>query len=149
MPKQLGRAFKLAARTPLPRLADYIHWYAATLEGEGLDLALSSLQEASGDILRRRLAGLWLAMAPRANVPMPLAWKNLAPKLYASEDIRIHRQAERLAAVFGDGSMFPRLREVLADASGDAESRKHAFAVLSRAQDRASLPVFLRLLDEA
>src|SRR5204863_9560637 len=27
--------------------------------------------------------------------------------------------------------------------------RKHAFAVLSRAQDRASLPVFLGLLDDA
>jgi putative heme-binding domain-containing protein len=44
--------------------------------------------------------------------------------------------------------MFPRLREALASASADAGSRKHAFAVLSRAQDRGSLPVFLRLLDD-
>jgi putative heme-binding domain-containing protein len=44
--------------------------------------------------------------------------------------------------------MFPRLRETLASPSADAGSRKHAFAVLSRAQDRASLPVFLRLLDD-
>jgi len=50
--------------------------------------------------------------------------------------------------VFGDDSMFPRLRETLANASADAESRNHAFAVLSRALDRASLPVFLRLLDD-
>jgi hypothetical protein len=45
--------------------------------------------------------------------------------------------------------MFPRLREQLADASAAVESRKHAFAVLSRAQDRASLAIFVRLLDDA
>jgi putative heme-binding domain-containing protein len=88
-------------------------------------------------------------MEPRANVPVPAAWKSIAPKLYESTDPRIRRQAERLAAVFGDDSMFPRLREILANAAAaDADARKHAFAVLSRAQDRASLPIFLRLLDE-
>ena len=43
--------------------------------------------------------------------------------------------------------MFPRLREELA--GGDPDSRKHAFAILSRAEDAGSLPVFLRLLDDA
>ena len=54
-----------------------------------------------------------------------------------------------MAAAFGDDSMFPRLREALDNPRADAELRRHAFAVLSRAQDRASLRVFLRLLDEA
>src|SRR5439155_7848970 len=59
------------------------------------------------------------------------------------------RQAERLAAVFGDASMFPRLRAALDNPRADVELRRHAFDVLSRAQDRASLPAFLRLLDDA
>ena len=148
MSARFERAFSVAATTPIPQLADFIHWYAATFEKAGLNHAVAALKEASGETLRRRLAGLWLAVAPQADVPMPAAWKSLAPKLYASADARIRRQAERLAAVFGDDSMFPRLREMLAN-STDPESRKHAFAVLSRAQDRASLPVFLRLLDDA
>jgi len=149
MPTQLDRAFAIAERNQLPQLADYIHWFAATLEGDGLNRAVVALAKCEGDILLRRLAGLWLAMEPRANVPMPAAWKQVAPQLYASKDARMQRDAERLAAVFGDDSMFPRLREVLADTRAAADSRQHAFAVLSRAQDRAALPGFLRLLDDA
>jgi putative heme-binding domain-containing protein len=148
MPTQLDRAFALAKQTQVPQLADFIYWYAATLEGDGLNRAVAILKKSEGETLRRQLAGLWLAMEPRANVPMPAAWKAVAPNLYASNDGRIRRQAERLAAVFGDDSMFPRLRATLANITADAEARKHAFAVLSRAQDGASLPIFLRLLDE-
>ncbi|MBI2927515.1 MAG: dehydrogenase [Verrucomicrobia bacterium] len=149
IPKDLTRAFALAAKTQLPQLAEWIHWYAATLEGDGLNHAVAALAKADGDTLRRRLAGLWLAMEPRANVPMPATWKEIAPQLYAAKDARIQRDTERVAAVFGDGSMFPRLRETLAKATADTPTRKHAFAVLSRAQDQAALPVFLRLLDDA
>src|SRR6266550_3131814 len=92
------------------------------------------LADVRDETLRRRLAGLWLAMEPRANVPVPAAWKRIAPRLYESGDMRVRRLAERLAAVFGDDSMYPKLRETLANHSADVESRKHAFAVLSRAQ---------------
>ncbi|MEO8426480.1 MAG: PVC-type heme-binding CxxCH protein [Verrucomicrobiota bacterium] len=145
---QLDRAFAVAARTQIPQLADYVYWYAATFEGEPLNRVLVQLGKVEGETERRRLAGIALAMDARANVAMPAAWKQIAPKLYASKDPQVQRQAERLAAVFGDDSMFPRLRDTLANASADADSRKHAFAVLSRAQDQASLPVFLRLLDD-
>ncbi len=60
----------------------------------------------------------------------------------------MQRLAERLAGAFGDTTAFPRLRETLANPKADMASRRHAFAVLSRAQDRASLPTFFGLLDE-
>ncbi|MBI2946951.1 MAG: hypothetical protein HYY23_04850 [Verrucomicrobia bacterium] len=148
MPKNPDRAFAIAAKSALPQLGDYIHWYAATLGGKALNRVVASLEKLQGDALRRRLIGLALAMENQPNVSMPAAWRSVAPKLYTSDDPRVRRQAERLAAVFGDESLFPRLREILADANADAEWRRHAFAVLSRAQDRASLPVFLRLLDD-
>jgi putative membrane-bound dehydrogenase-like protein len=148
MPGQFDRAWSVADRTRIPQLADFIHWYAAALEGTPLNRAVAALDGAEGETLRRGLAGLWLAMEPRANVPMPAAWKVLAPKLYASDDLRVRRQAERLAAVFGDDSIFGRLRETLADPKAGADARKHAFAVLSRAQDAASFQVFLGLLDD-
>lgn len=143
------KAFYFATRTALPQLKDWIYWYGATLEGEPLNHVVRSLSRLEGEDLRRRLAGVWLAMEPRANVPQPADWKEVAPTLYSNADRRIQRDAERLAAVFGDASMFPRLRSTLADSKATDDDRKHAFAVLSRAQDAASLPVFLELLDDA
>jgi putative heme-binding domain-containing protein len=148
MPRNPDRAFAIAAKTPLTQLGDYIYWYAATFGGKALNRVLASLVKLQGDELRRRLIGLALAMETQPNAPMPAAWQSVAPKLYTSDDPRVRRQAERLAAVFGDESLFPRLREILANADTDTEWRRHAFAVLSRAHDRASLPVFLRLLDD-
>jgi len=146
--KDIDRAFALAQSTKVPQLSDWIYWYAATLEGEPLNRVVGTLNELSGESLHKRLAGLWLAMEPRANLPMPAGWKALAPKLYGDANPKVQRLAERLAAVFGDDSSFPRLRTTLADTSADAEARKHAFAVLSRAQDRASLNTFVGLLDD-
>jgi len=145
---QIDRAFTIAEGTKIPQLADWIGWYAATLEDNALNRVVALLAQTEGETLRRRLAGLWLAMESRANVSMPAAWKQAAPGLYGSNDRRIQRQAQQLAAVFGDDSMFPRLRETLGNSASDSESRKHAFAVLSRALDRGSVPVFLRLLDD-
>lgn len=148
LPQFPQTALSMAERTALPQLADYIYWYTATIEKAPLDQITTVLGKASGDTLLRRLAGLWLALEPRKNVPMPPAWKPVATKLYANTDARVRQQAERIAAVFGDDSMFPRLRETLASTTANAASRKHAFSVLSRALDRPSLPLFLRLLDD-
>ena len=147
--KSLDRALGLAQGTPLPQLADWIHWFAATREGESLNREVTLLKHLEGDALRRRLAGLWLAMEPRANVPMPAAWSSVVPRLYESKEIAVRQLAESLAATFGDSTAFPRLRDALADAKAVHASRQHAFEVLSRAQDRASLPVFLKLVDDA
>ena len=144
----LDRAFAVAERAQIPQLADWVYWYAATLDGAALNRAVAALEKVQGETQRRRLAGLWLAMEARANVAMPAGWKQSAPRLYASQDARVRRLAERLAAVFGDDSIFARLREELSNASAEVESRKHAFAVLSRGPDRSSLPVFLKLLDD-
>ncbi len=144
----LDRTFAIAASTPIPELADWIHWYVGTLEGPALDRVVSGLAGLDGETLRRRLAGLWLAMEPRANVPMPTAWKEAAARLYAHSDERIQRMAQQLAAVFGDASLFPRLRVILADKQAAADARKHAFTVLGRASDITSLPIFIALLDE-
>jgi putative heme-binding domain-containing protein len=148
MPGDIKRAFAIAESTRLPQLADSTYWYAATLEGQALNLVTRRLGQETGVNLRRRLAGIELAMGPRANVSMPGAWKEVAPGLYANSDARIVRSAERIAAAFGDDSMFPRLRETLADPTAEASARQHAFAVLSRALDRTSLPVFLKLVTD-
>src|SRR5204863_2341117 len=106
MPRQMDSAFAIAERSRIPFLTDWVYWYAASFEGPGLNRVLGLLDKAQGEVLRRRLAGVELATTTRVNLTMPPAWKNLAPKLYASDDQRIQRAAERLAAAFGDASMF-------------------------------------------
>ncbi len=146
--QELTRIVTLARQTQIPQLADWIWWYLATLGGPGLDSAIAELQGLEGELLRRRLAGVGLALEVQANVPRPKAWSALAPALYASKDPRVQRQAERIAGVLGDDSLFPLLRQTLADPQAPVADRQHAFAVLSRGPDRASLPVFLGLLDD-
>lgn len=147
MPNNLDRAFAIAAHTLLPQLSDWIYWYAST-QPAGLDRVISRLPATSGEDQRRLLAGIELAIESKPNLPMPPAWKEVASRLYTVEDRRVRWQAERLAAAFGDDSMFPRLREALADHSAEPDLRRHAFEVLSRASDRSSLPVFLGLLGD-
>lgn len=145
----LDRAFQLAERSLLPGLRDWIYWYAATQEGEGLNRSIDLLSSKQGEEQRRVLAGIVLALKSRADVPVPSAWKEVSPQLYANKDARVVRQAELIAASFGDDSMYPRLRESLGNAAADQAARDHAFAVLSRTPDRGSVSVFLKLLDDA
>lgn len=148
MPHNVDAAFALASKTPLPNIADWVHWYAATLDEAALNRSITMLKDETDDLLRRRLAGLWLAIEPRAGLATPSAWKEIAPKLLASTDPKVKRLAEQLAAALGDASILPPLRNTLADSGAALADRKHAFAVLSRAQDPASLPVLLKLLDD-
>ena len=149
MPDSLDHAFSLARQSQIPALTTFVHWYAATLGGDSLNRVIDQLSGVEGEDQRRLLAAVSLAMDRSAGVPMPASWKRVAPKLYASRDQRVQKSAQRLAAVFGDDSMFGRLREALENGNADAESRRHAFSVLSRAQDEDSLPVFLKLLDDS
>jgi putative membrane-bound dehydrogenase-like protein len=148
LPSDPNRAFDLAGRTLLPQIADWIHWYAATLDDAPFHRAVAALGTVDPGALHRRLAGLWLAVQPRANVPMPTAWRELAPRFLDHKDERVRRIAELLAAAFGDDSMLPRLRRILADREAQLDARQHALAVLSRAHDKASVPILLKLLDE-
>src|SRR5690606_12162377 len=148
MPADVDRALALAESTLLPQIREWTYWFAATLEGDPIERVVATLENAEPRLLHRRLASLWLAMEPRANIPMPDAWSRLAPGLLAHDDLKIRRLAERLAAAFGDTSMLPALRRTLADRDADREARRHAFDVLNRAQDPESLPLLLGLLDD-
>jgi putative membrane-bound dehydrogenase-like protein len=147
--EQPDRALAIAQSTLLPQLADWVYWYAATQDGPIAERAITTLDHLDGDALRRRLAGIWLALEPRANVAMPEAWKRVATTLYAHRDPRVRRDAERIASVLGDHSMHARLRGTLVDRGASRADRQHAFEVLGRAASVENLPAFLALLDDA
>lgn len=147
-PASVEPALRVAATTQIPQLAEYVYWYLAGFGGDPLDRAVATLDPLTGDTQRRRLAGLGLAIEARPAVQAPESWRRIGLKLYAASDPRVRRAAERIGGIFGDTSIFPRLRETLARRDTEPSERQHAFHVLSRAQDRASLPVFISLLDD-
>jgi putative membrane-bound dehydrogenase-like protein len=144
-----GLALSLAQQTLLPSLADWIYWYVASLPGDGLGQVIGKVGATGGEDQRRLLSGIALALRSQANVAQPATWSGVATALYASKDPRIVRLAESIAAALGETSRFPLLREKLVNPSATTEDRRHALEVLSRATDAASLPAFLKLLDDA
>ncbi|MBL9168564.1 MAG: c-type cytochrome [Verrucomicrobiales bacterium] len=148
MAQDVRRAIQFAQKAALPGIADWIYWYAARSGAEGLPLSLASLGGIPESELGKRLAGLKLALSARGRVSMPPEWKAVAPALYAHTQVSIRRQAEAIAALLGDATAFPRLRDTLSNPASDAESRAHAFNVLSQALDAQAVPVFLQLLDD-
>jgi len=148
MEKNPARALALAERTLLPSLADWIYWRAAALGGDSLNRVVEVIGQAEAKEQKRLLAGLELALRDQAAASAPPGWGTLSARLYESQDAAVVRRAETVAAAFGDQSRFPQLRSKLANAAAPRAEREHAFAVLSRALDAASLPVFIQLLPE-
>jgi putative membrane-bound dehydrogenase-like protein len=146
MTNDVDRAFSFAAHTQFPQIADWIYWYAGTLGNSALDQVIAHIAESDADTQARLLAGLELSLSTRANVPAPAHWPQLAKAIYQSQNAAVVSRAEIVAAAFGDESRFPLLREQLKN--GDLRAKQHAFAVLSKTQDRESLPIFLALLDD-
>lgn len=141
-------AFRLAGNTTLRPVSDSIYWYASSLGGKPLDRVVSSMARLEPSMLKRRLAGLALALSDRVQMPMPQGWSELVQQSRTLGDIAVQRQIESLASIFGDRSAVPSLQAALANPKADSDLRKHAFAVLSRNADEGSLPVFLQLLDD-
>lgn len=148
MTNQIDRAFSLAQATHVPLLADLIYWNASRLSDDGLSRVLNLFQTQPVEKQSVMLAGLALATDGKANVRMPASWPGIATNLYTSADRRTRQQAERLGGLFGDRSIHPRLRQVVANQKADLNERQHAFGILRNSQDTASAPVFLALLDD-
>ncbi len=147
MAGHLEEMFHLAARTQIPWLAEFIHWYAVVLDPKAAERAVAGLETIDESNLEARLSGLALATAGRT-LELPPAWPRAAIRLRASSDPRVRRLTDELGAAFGDTSQFPRLRTALANRSAPPVEREHALAVLGRGPDIPSLPLFLELIEE-
>lgn len=148
MSNHLDAAFAVANTPAIPQIANWVYYYAASLGDAPLNRVVEHIGAANSAEQARLLAGLELSLKTRAEVPRPAAWSAVSAKLYSSAEPAVVRRAEVVAAAFGDRSRFPQLRETLAREDGVKESRDHAFAVLTRAQDKDSLPTLIRLLSD-
>jgi putative heme-binding domain-containing protein len=81
---------------------------------------------AQADMLR----GMNAALEGKRSVKMPAGWQELYPKLSASPDEEVRKQAAKLSAIFGDASTLDAMRKTALDASKPAPERNKALESL-------------------
>ena len=144
VPTDAKRAMELALHTKIPLLRSFIVRRAsaqndtiapvvATLNSTGDDDAIQQL------ILDEMLA----AFEGRVEIPMPKSWQTAYDRLAASDQESLRDKADQLAIIFGDQRVFPRMRNLLADADQNIKRRRQALDVLIRGQDKASAEILL------
>ncbi|MFZ2278009.1 MAG: PVC-type heme-binding CxxCH protein [Prosthecobacter sp.] len=128
------RGLALAAKTPLPSLADSIRWYAATTPA-GREALIPTIQS------ERDLKILAFGMKDEAKAAMPKAWPQLQSKFPGTT-------SDQLSALFGDKAVLAKMRDLLADATQPLPQRRSAFDLLKRVSDPEATPIFAKLLDQ-
>lgn len=134
-----ARGLALAAKTPMPTLADSIRWFAGK-SAAGREALVKTLKTT------RDLQMLAFSLKDEATVKMPKAWpqvrSDLSGKSDASDVVR------QLSALFGDKAVLAEMLTALADASKPLPQRRAAFDLLKRTGDTEATPIFAKLLDE-
>src|SRR5690606_28871639 len=89
------------------------------------------------------------ALKGKRDVKAPAEWSALYEKLSRSENADIRREAQALSAIFGGGGALDELRKALADAKTEPKTRRAALDSLVNARDRETLPLLLKIVEEA
>jgi len=135
------RGLALAAKTPLPSLADSIRWYAGK-STKGREALMSSIQT------KRDLKLLIFSLKDEATVPMPTAWRKACDRIFFEEGRDVLGDMMTLTAVFGNKETLRQVREFLANESETLAQRRWAFDLLKRVNDSEATPIFAKLLDQ-
>jgi putative membrane-bound dehydrogenase-like protein len=140
----LPRGAALAAATPIGPLADSIRWYLGRLPA-GRRLLVAAIAEEPEAKAVRLLEIFDFSLANLGAVPEPEGWPAVVARFAEGNS---HVLARRLSAVFGDAQVLAALRATLADRNAALADRREAFAVLTRVNDKDTLPIFVALLDD-
>jgi putative membrane-bound dehydrogenase-like protein len=137
------RALELAKATPLAVVTSSILRCAAQ-EPVCHEVLLQTLGALADRKLRARwLAEIRAALSDQSGLAMPQAWPAISAKLLADESPAVRDDALTLAVVFGDTSVFPQLRKLLADSKAERVRRELALGALVRGKD-AQTPAILQ-----
>ncbi|MEO7599963.1 MAG: PVC-type heme-binding CxxCH protein, partial [Opitutus sp.] len=142
------RALALAASTPLPSLADSIYWYAAQTSG-GRDALIQNLANSAADRVARVVRIMAFALETESGLPMPQGWPAVAQLAAQKNSAASSAEATaQLSALFGDATVLAEARATLAASDATLVARQTALKLLQRANDRSSLPLYARLIDD-
>ena len=141
-------ALALALSTKIPLLTRHIVRRAA-VDPVAVDVALTSLGQVGDESAQLlMLEEIRKVVAERANLKMPKSWPDVYKKLSQSKTAAVREHAQFITVKFGDKSIFPVLRGIVADSKTPVTSRTQALSALLDGRD-AELPALMhRLLDD-
>ncbi|MCO6453860.1 MAG: c-type cytochrome [Pirellulaceae bacterium] len=143
-----ARAAQLARSTPLRQVARWIYRRGAS-DAEALAVVLEQLRQLDDAAEQQAILEEVVAVvANRGQLKMPASWPEVYQKLAASQSDAVRQHAQFITVKFGDKSIFPALRGIVADAQADLNSRRQALAALVTGKDAALPAVLHGLLDE-
>lgn len=148
VPHDPARALELGFESKLHEVRRYVVRRAAA-DPRGLREVLAALG-TTGDTDRQKLilAEVVQAVRSQSGLEAPPGWAAVYTKLEQSSDATIREQAQFITVKFGDRSIFPALRTIVADRSARISSRRAALDTLLEGRDAALTPVLISLLDE-
>ncbi len=149
VPHNPERALALASASKIPTVSRFVYRRAAA-DSEGLKMLLDSLGRTDNvDAQRLILDEITSVVRSRGKLEMPKSWPDVYAKLAKSMAEDIRSKVQFITVKFGDKSIFPALRELLADAKLDAQARLQALDALLSGNDEELPPLLHRLLDDA
>jgi putative membrane-bound dehydrogenase-like protein len=139
-------ALRMARTARVPKVAGWIRRRAAA-EQSARGAVLEAMVEATSDGERGALLDETLrALGDRRGAPMPSNWPAVFRDLRARPELE--DRAVVLAAIFGDRTAYPALREKLADRGAPQDQRELALDTLVAGRDEATLPLLCACLEE-
>ena len=143
-----GRAMEVLANVKIPEVRSFMIRRAA-VEKDGLVKVVEQLVSNDDPGDQKMVLGEMLASYEgRVNVQMPESWTPAYEKLIQSSDAEIRDQADRLAVIFGDKRIFPRLRKVLVDSDETIAKRQQALQILVRGRDAEAVQPLQQVVSE-
>ncbi|MEX0704928.1 MAG: PVC-type heme-binding CxxCH protein [Planctomycetales bacterium] len=149
VPANPAKALELGFASKLHEVRRYVVRRAAA-DPRGLHEVLASLGKTD-DIARRKLmlAEVVQAVRPQSGLQAPAGWDAVYATLEDSDDATVREQAQFVTVKFGDRSIFPALRKIVADPLAKTASRRTALDTLLEGKDAELPPVLVALLDDA
>jgi putative membrane-bound dehydrogenase-like protein len=144
------RAIRLVRESRIPLVNRFIV-RRASVDPKGLDhvlAAVSRLGPSDDELRLLMLDEIAASLRARGKAAMPAAWPKVFEALTQSKNEMIRERARFISVKFGDRSVFPVLRSILADAKADAGSREQALAALLAGKDEELPPALHKLLDD-
>ncbi|MDP1564617.1 MAG: DUF1080 domain-containing protein [Pirellulaceae bacterium] len=147
MRDDVGAGLRLAERSEVPVLRDYVVWFAAKKSELGRKSLIQNLASANDKEKYRQLRLLQHAVQGLGNVPMPDVWGLVSEQLYDSPKNEIRETAAAIGSMFRDPKLFARYWARLDVVTSNAD-RTSLLKVLQQDAGSKELPRLLALLDE-
>jgi putative heme-binding domain-containing protein len=138
-----GRALKLAKRSPIPMLVEYIAHRA--VDANQLEILVAALEELS-DARLALLKGMQAGLEGQFDVTPPANWQTVYAGL--REDENVAEIALAVAQQFGGIEAAQQYMATLKDRKADTEARRRALNGLARQQQDALVEQLPLLLNE-